>query len=93
MRQANLHSGTAPHTESMIAYDGMKFTIKDNDNDNLREGKNCAQLNRGGWWFDRCLHETYLNGLYKFNDKTRIYWDHQSGFQPVFVEMKFRRKF
>ncbi|XP_030223809.1 fibrinogen-like protein 1 [Gadus morhua] len=44
------------------SHQGAKFTTYDRDNDNLAWG-NCAQEDKGGWWFNRC-HSAHLNGLY-----------------------------
>ena len=38
----------------------MKFTTRDNDNDN--DGENCATQYTGAWWYHMCL-ESNLNGL------------------------------
>jgi len=42
-------------------YSGMQFTTIDNDND--RDGGNCAVNFKGGWWYQSC-HNANLNGLY-----------------------------
>ncbi|KAL2094376.1 hypothetical protein ACEWY4_009095 [Coilia grayii] len=41
---------------------GMRFTTRDEDNDRYMQG-NCAEENRGGWWYNRC-HAANLNGKY-----------------------------
>ncbi|GBM78267.1 Techylectin-5B [Araneus ventricosus] len=46
----------------MADHNKRKFTTKDQDNDDYKEG-NCAQKYKGGWWYYSCL-ATNLNGLY-----------------------------
>ncbi|XP_071314340.1 fibrinogen-like protein 1 isoform X2 [Trachinotus anak] len=43
------------------SHQGMKFSTYDRDNDNYQE--NCAQEDKGGWWFNKC-HSAHLNGMY-----------------------------
>ncbi|CAJ1057945.1 fibrinogen-like protein 1 [Xyrichtys novacula] len=43
------------------SHQGMKFSTFDQDNDNYKG--NCAQEDKGGWWFNKC-HSAHLNGLY-----------------------------
>ncbi|KAM7000229.1 fibrinogen-like protein 1 [Tautogolabrus adspersus] len=43
------------------SHQGMKFSTFDQDNDNYKG--NCAQEDKGGWWFNKC-HSTHLNGNY-----------------------------
>ncbi|XP_028315281.1 fibrinogen-like protein 1 [Gouania willdenowi] len=40
---------------------GIKFSTHDQDNDNYRG--NCAEEDKGGWWFNKC-QSAHLNGLY-----------------------------
>ncbi|XP_071818272.1 fibrinogen-like protein A [Apostichopus japonicus] len=73
---------------------GKKFSTPDRDNDGLNS--NCAQMARGGWWFDQCNVDIYLNGIYGQstnprqeisirNRKSRV----RDG-KLVFTEMKIR---
>ena len=39
----------------------MMFSTKDNDND--KNGANCAASYGNGWWFKNC-HNSNLNGIY-----------------------------
>ncbi|KAM9356844.1 fibrinogen-like protein 1 [Symphorus nematophorus] len=43
------------------SHQGIKFSTYDQDNDNYKG--NCAQEDKGGWWFNKC-HSAHLNGLY-----------------------------
>uniref|UniRef100_A0A8W8J518 Fibrinogen C-terminal domain-containing protein n=1 Tax=Magallana gigas TaxID=29159 RepID=A0A8W8J518_MAGGI len=47
---------------SLDIQNGMMFTTKDQDNDELGS-INCANRYFGGWWYKAC-HATNLNGLY-----------------------------
>ncbi|XP_059202306.1 fibrinogen-like protein 1 [Centropristis striata] len=40
---------------------GVKFSTYDQDNDNYKG--NCAEEDKGGWWFNKC-HSAHLNGMY-----------------------------
>ncbi|XP_017278610.1 fibrinogen-like protein 1 [Kryptolebias marmoratus] len=43
------------------SHQGMRFSTYDQDNDNYNG--NCAQEDKGGWWFNKC-HSAHLNGVY-----------------------------
>ena len=38
--------------DSLSYHDTMAFSTEDNDNDMFR--RNCAEENKGGWWFNDC---------------------------------------
>lgn len=53
-----------------IAYHNLiKFTTKDNDNDDSNWASNCAIYYTGGWWYKNCCN---LNGCYGVDDSTCI---------------------
>ena len=43
------YSGTAG--DGLDYHNGMKFSTRDRDND--KSSRNCAQDNKGGWWFKK----------------------------------------
>nr|ABB77209.1 carcinolectin-5C [Carcinoscorpius rotundicauda] len=47
--------------DSLTEHKNMPFSTKDSDND--KWGKNCAEVYKGGWWYNAC-HHSNLNGLY-----------------------------
>ena len=74
-------------------HNGMKFTTRDNVNDN---GGNCAQQWNGAWWFNSCF-QSHLNGPYYQNPVVSswrgIIWYDWKGnrYSLKFTEMKTRR--
>ena len=61
--------------DSLSYNDEMNFSTRDQDNDN--DIKNCAEVMRGGWWFNGCSYSN-LNGVYKEANQSvsvkGIYW-------------------
>ncbi|XP_070768994.1 fibrinogen-like protein 1 [Enoplosus armatus] len=49
------------HVSEWASHQGIKFSTYDQDNDNYKG--NCAQEDKGGWWFNKC-HSAHLNGMY-----------------------------
>ena len=75
-------------------HNGMRFSTRDNDNDN---SGNCAAAWNGAWWFNACL-QSHLNGPYHTNPTgagvwNGIIWYDWKGhsYSLKFSEMKTRR--
>ncbi|XP_006634953.2 angiopoietin-related protein 3 [Lepisosteus oculatus] len=67
-------SGNLPN--AMTNQTGMRFSTKDQDNDNKKDS-NCAENYSGGWWFNAC-GDTNLNGRY-IRTKSRGKTDRRRG--------------
>ena len=86
------YSGTAGN--SLSYQNAMKFSTRDNDNDN--HSNNCALFQHGAWWFNRCFR-SHLNGPYYHNPVVSrlqgIMWTDWKGwyYSLKFTEMKTRR--
>ncbi|XP_035687120.1 ryncolin-1-like [Branchiostoma floridae] len=85
------YSGTAG--DAMADHVSMFFSTKDRDNDN-RDG-HCAQMYKGGWWYENC-HHANLNGLYHAGNHQSyadgVNWREWKGFYYSLkhTEMKIR---
>ena len=86
----SLTNGTNPNG----LHNGMKFSTRDNDNDNW--ANNCALILHGAWWFNACFYSN-LNGPYHHNPVISlpygIIWSSWKGllYSLKFTEMKTRR--
>ncbi|XP_075336971.1 fibrinogen-like protein 1 [Odontesthes bonariensis] len=56
-----LSGGHQVGASEWASHQGMRFSTYDQDNDNYKG--NCAQEDKGGWWFNKC-HAAHLNGMY-----------------------------
>ncbi|XP_062135542.1 angiopoietin-related protein 1-like isoform X2 [Drosophila sulfurigaster albostrigata] len=56
-------------------HEGLKFSTFDNENDLWN--KECAQIHKGGWWYNHCTASN-LNGQYSMHGSkyTQMYWTH-----------------
>ncbi|CAH2316442.1 Hypothetical predicted protein [Pelobates cultripes] len=79
--------------DSLSYHNNMKFSTKDNDNDPIKS--NCAQYQKGGWWYSNC-HYANLNGQYFLGQysasTTGIVWKTGKGYSYSYKysEMKIR---
>ncbi|XP_067125531.1 techylectin-5A-like [Centruroides vittatus] len=79
--------------DSLSYHNEMKFSAMDNDNDFAYE--DCANLRKGGWWYNSCT-ESNLNGLNLFGfhtsyaDGINWYKWRGSNYSLFQVEMKIR---
>ena len=78
------YSGTAG--DALTSHNLMKFTTKDNDNDQYSDD-NCAIYFTGAWWYYNCYHSN-LNGRCGDDTDKGMMW---YGVPQRFVEMKLRR--
>ena len=91
------YSGTAGNEITAgHVLNGMKFSTKDNDNDNHYLGDSCAIKYEGAWWFNNCM-QSHLNAPYHPNGPVSwfsgIVWYTWKGgkYSLKFTEMKVRR--
>jgi ficolin len=81
--------------DAMSRCNGMQFSTIDKDNDALELGQ-CALLDRGGWWYEKCQNTNpngyYWNGPYDTDKYEGICWRQWHGFlySLPFMEMKMR---
>ena len=63
--------------DSLVYHNGMKFSTRDQDNDNDYV-RFCSQVAHGAWWYNAC-HYSNLNGKYMdtaTNDAKSNLWHH-----------------
>ena len=81
--------------DSLIRHNGLKFSTRDNDNDNST-AVHCAEYCHGAWWYDRC-HDSNLNGRYSNgthnSDGDGVNWKTWRGvnYSLKTTDMKIRR--
>ena len=87
----NKVQGPSGGRDALRYHNGKPFTTFDNDNDD--DGRNCATIYGGGWWFNSCYH-SFLTGNHTASSKNeRIQWYDGTGINYLpHVEMKIRRK-
>ena len=79
--------------DSMAQQNGMKFSTKDQENDN--DPTNCAVRYKGAWWYASC-HNSNLNGKYLSGTHTTfadgVNWRQWKGYNYSLkiTEMKLR---
>ncbi|XP_063425570.1 ryncolin-1-like [Mytilus trossulus] len=76
----NGYSGTAG--DALEYHNRQAFSTNDKDNDLAR--RNCAEVYKGGWWYNDC-HHSNLNGWYlgnKYDDKG-MRWNKWKGSQSM----------
>ena len=87
------YNGTAG--DDLAYQNGQKFSTRDEDND--ASGDSCAQLYKGGWWYNAC-HHSNLNGLYHGGSHSShadgVNWNKWKGhnYSLKFTEMKLRQE-
>ncbi|XP_061196048.1 fibrinogen C domain-containing protein 1-B-like [Saccostrea echinata] len=86
------YTGTAG--DSLAYHSGMRFTTKDQDNDES-EIRNCATRYHGAWWHNDC-YRSHLNGKYAFSpdaDGNYVVWYHWKGYRALQrTQMMIRHK-
>ena len=84
-------TGKSGSYDAMTLHNNMNFTTIDRDNDH--HGGNCAEVHKGGWWYNHCYHAN-LNGLHKSNTigQRIMRYNGSSWIYYPSVEMKVRPK-
>uniref|UniRef100_A0A1X7T8J7 Fibrinogen C-terminal domain-containing protein n=1 Tax=Amphimedon queenslandica TaxID=400682 RepID=A0A1X7T8J7_AMPQE len=75
--------------DSLSLHNGMKFTTKDQDND--ESSNNCAKLYTGAWWYHMWCIDSSLNGPYPVGPASQVFNIVWSPYYKLLVtEMKLR---
>lgn len=76
--------------DELLYHNHMEFTTMDRDNDNYE--KNCAEIYKNGWWYNRCFLVN-LNGVENGQPNYGILWmdDNNKLTHMKFVRMMIRR--
>ena len=81
-----------PKYDGFWMHNGMPFSTRDRDNDN--RGGNCANIYKGGWWYNSCLAAN-LNGEYlgpSGDSPSGMVWYTLRGWKSLqSTQMKMRR--
>ncbi|XP_051860538.1 angiopoietin-related protein 2-like isoform X2 [Drosophila albomicans] len=70
-------------SDNLRWHEGMKFSTFDNENDLWNQ--ECAEVHRGGWWYNRCTASN-LNGEFSVTDGSKygqMYWADYSPLKSV----------
>ena len=88
--------GCADNDCSLFLNSNMQFTTKDADNDG--SSVNCAETQKGGWWYNACSwanpNGVYYSGKYSNQDADGVKWVTLRGHYYSFkrIEMKVKPK-
>ncbi|XP_062550438.1 ficolin-1-like [Armigeres subalbatus] len=96
MYKATLADGFSGSAGDSISYiKGRRFTTFDKDNDSLNN-KNCAVINHGAWWYDRChysnLNGKYLTGIKKEGSAAMVWQSFRGMYSLKQSKMMIRRR-
>ncbi|XP_019551843.2 angiopoietin-related protein 1 [Aedes albopictus] len=88
LKRIDGHSGSLQ--DSMSNTKGSMFTTRDSNNDK-NGSANCAQLEKGAWWYNNCSHTNPNGPFQKQGAWQKIYWyKHEGGVQLKFFRMMIK---